>query len=303
MKIISFVVPCYNSEAYMKQCVDALLKAGHDVEIIIVNDGSSDCTGAIADDYLFHYPHRVRVIHQSKKGYGSSVNTGLKSAKGVYFKIVDPQDFIEERSLIKLLAKLKDQYRRGILLDLIVTNYLDVKKKRRSFRGSFPTNKVFSWQDVKRYRTFHFMFLQGLTFSTHILKDKSFLLQEDLPFTKELLACQSLHLMKHIYYMDIDLYHQRVNQKQDFHEDQILAAYLLVLNAHLVEAKLISTKLYFYLIKHLSFVIHSTTQMLGENKAMLWQFIKTYDLNVYRHLRWHPISLITAFYIKLSERH
>ena len=51
MKILSFAVPCYNSEAYMRKCIDSLLPGGEDVEIIIVDDGSSDGTAAIADEY------------------------------------------------------------------------------------------------------------------------------------------------------------------------------------------------------------------------------------------------------------
>ena len=56
MKILSFAVPCYNSEAYMRKCIDSLLPGGEDVEIIIVDDGSSDGTAAIADEYEVKYP-------------------------------------------------------------------------------------------------------------------------------------------------------------------------------------------------------------------------------------------------------
>ena len=56
MKILSFGVPCYNSEAYMEKCINSLLVGGEDVEIIIVDDGSKDNTAAIADDYAAAYP-------------------------------------------------------------------------------------------------------------------------------------------------------------------------------------------------------------------------------------------------------
>ena len=56
MKYITFTVPCYNSAAYMRKCIESLLPAGEDAEIIVVNDGSKDETGAIADEYAEKYP-------------------------------------------------------------------------------------------------------------------------------------------------------------------------------------------------------------------------------------------------------
>ena len=85
MKLISFVVPCYNSQAYMKKCVDSLLVAGEDAEIIIVNDGSTDITLKIAKTYRANFPSIVRVIDKPNGGHGSGVNAGLKVAEGLYF--------------------------------------------------------------------------------------------------------------------------------------------------------------------------------------------------------------------------
>ena len=70
MKYISFVVPCYNSQEYMEHCIDSLLIGGDDVEIIIVDDGSTDSTGKIADKYEKKYKNIVKVIHQKNGGHG-----------------------------------------------------------------------------------------------------------------------------------------------------------------------------------------------------------------------------------------
>ena len=63
-KLLTITVPCYNSEAYMRGCVDSLLPGGERLEIIIIDDGSTDGTGAIADEYASKYPSIVKVIHQ-----------------------------------------------------------------------------------------------------------------------------------------------------------------------------------------------------------------------------------------------
>ena len=95
MKLITFTVPCYNSAAYMDHCIETLLTAGEDAEIILVDDGSKDDTGKIADAYAEKYPTIVRVIHQENGGHGEGVNQGIRNATGVYFKVVDSDDWLD----------------------------------------------------------------------------------------------------------------------------------------------------------------------------------------------------------------
>ena len=92
MKLLSFAVPCFNSAAYMEKCVDSLLKGGEDVEIIIVNDGSTDETAEIAERYVSEHPSIVKAVHKENGGHGSAVNGGIDQASGLYFKVVDSDD-------------------------------------------------------------------------------------------------------------------------------------------------------------------------------------------------------------------
>ena len=107
MKLLSFAVPCYNSAAYMAKCVESLLKGGEDVEIIIVNDGSSDDTARIADEYATKYPTIVKAVHKENGGHGSAVNAGIENATGLFFKVVDSDDWVKEEAYMQILDTLR----------------------------------------------------------------------------------------------------------------------------------------------------------------------------------------------------
>ena len=92
MKLLTCVVPCYNSAAYMERAVDSLLAGGEEIEVIIVNDGSTDETGTIADRLAGEHPTVIRVHHQENAGHGSAINYGIANAQGIYFKVVDSDD-------------------------------------------------------------------------------------------------------------------------------------------------------------------------------------------------------------------
>ena len=88
-KLITFAVPCYNSAAYMRHCIETLLSAGEQAEIILVDDGSvKDDTPAICDEYAAKYPTIVKAIHQENGGHGEGVNQGIRNATGLYYKVV-----------------------------------------------------------------------------------------------------------------------------------------------------------------------------------------------------------------------
>lgn len=105
---ISIVVPVYNVELYLKQCVDSLLKQGlKDCEIILVDDGSTDASGAICDDYANRYEY-VKVIHKENGGLSDARNAGLKEITGHYVVFVDSDDFLFEGALSNITESITD---------------------------------------------------------------------------------------------------------------------------------------------------------------------------------------------------
>ena len=114
----------------MEHCVDSLLPLGEDIEIILVNDGSTkDNTAEIADRLEAEHPGIVRAIHQENKGHGGAVNTGLAHAEGVYFKVVDSDDWLDDEAMGSIMAYLRNQVQMfekndATPLDLVIANYV-----------------------------------------------------------------------------------------------------------------------------------------------------------------------------------
>lgn len=142
MKLITFAVPCYNSEEYLSRCMESLLSAGTDCEIILIDDGSTDNTGIIADRYETEYPNIVKAVHKENGGHGSGVNKGLELATGLYYKVVDSDDWLDKEALKTLMDRIKCDINAKKLPDVYIADFVYEKvstgdRYERSFRKIF----------------------------------------------------------------------------------------------------------------------------------------------------------------------
>ena len=210
MKVLTVVVPCYNSESYLDKCIGSLLSGGSDIEIIIVNDGSSDKTPEIADGYAKHYPDAIRVIHKENGGHGSGINAGLKAATGVYFKVLDSDDRLSEQGLFEVMAYLKNTVDSGVALDMLLTNYVyDKKGAKYKFvmkPEGLPKEISLSWDRIKRIKKYHYIPMHSIIYRTELLRDCGMVLPEHTYYVDNIFAFQPLPLVKTFCYKDIDLY-------------------------------------------------------------------------------------------------
>ena len=154
MKLLSVVVPCYNSQDYMKHAIESLLPGGEEVEILIVDDGSADGTAQIADAYERRYPGVVRALHKENGGHGDAVMTGLQNAAGLYFKVVDSDDWVDEAAYPRVLETLRRFSEQPV--DLLISNYIYDKAGARhkhvmSYRHALPEDRVFGWEEARRF--------------------------------------------------------------------------------------------------------------------------------------------------------
>ena len=104
-KLLSVVVPSYNASKYLDFNLQSFLRpsVSEKLEVIVVDDGSTDDTARIADAYHEKYPETIKVIHKENGGHGSGINAGLRAATGKYFKVVDADDWVDHEALERLL--------------------------------------------------------------------------------------------------------------------------------------------------------------------------------------------------------
>lgn len=108
-KILTVVVPAFNAEPYLQTGLDSFCHAEwlSDIEVLVINDGSSDGTLEIAEKYAELYPDTYRVISKENGGHGSGINCGIENAIGTYFKVVDADDWVDKKAFGKLVNYLK----------------------------------------------------------------------------------------------------------------------------------------------------------------------------------------------------
>ena len=207
-KCLTVTVPCYNSESYLERCVESLLKERDGLEIILVDDGSTDRTGQLADQYARAYPDVVRVVHKKNGGHGSGVNAGLMLANGIYFKVVDSDDWLDEAAFHKLMSVLrfwcrtKEEKRP----DLVVCNYVydhleEGKTKAVRYGNLFPEQKICRWDEIGCFSPEQYLVMHALIFRTGVLYDCGLKLPEHTFYVDNLFANCPLPFVQRIYYL------------------------------------------------------------------------------------------------------
>lgn len=155
--LISVVVPIYNTEKYLRQCVESILRQSYNnIEIILVDDGSTDSSSQICDDYASQ-DSRVKVIHQLNGGLGKAYNTGFADATGEYIGIVESDDFIEPDMYEKLLIPAQNYDVDIVKCDFY--NYNSFKNSPDTARNIMkyvaPENKSFTISENPRLLSIH----------------------------------------------------------------------------------------------------------------------------------------------------
>lgn len=226
MKTISFAIPCYNSAAYMDACIESCLACGDDIEVIIVDDGSTkDDTAAKADEWAARCPGIVKAVHQENGGHGAAVNAGLAAAEALYFKVVDSDDWLDADAMKEVMAYLRRQVERRDPTDLVVANYVyeKVHENKRTvmrYRNVFPEGREFGWSDVGHFNQSQYLLMHSVIYRTDLLKDCGLKLPEHCFYVDNIFVYVPLPHVRTIRYLDVDMYRYFIGREgQSVNED------------------------------------------------------------------------------------
>ena len=304
MKLLSIAIPCYNSEKYMRKCIDSLLVGGEDVEILIVDDGSTDNTAAIADEYARKYPTIVRAIHQENGGHGEAVNAGIRNATGLYFKVVDSDDWVDEEAYLKILDKLREIAGGSVTLDMLLANYVyekvGVTHKKVMRQLGFPKDQVFTWSDVRHFYKGHYILMHSVIYRTKLLRECGLELPKHTFYVDNIYVYKPLPFVRTIYYMDVDFYRYFIGREDQSVNEKVMIGRIdqqIRVNKIMLDEvdlnKVTNHKCRKYMINYLEIITVVTTAMLlrsgtEENlqkKRELWKYIKDKDIVLFHRLR------------------
>ena len=313
LKLITFTVPCYNSAAYMEHCIQSLLPAGDEAEIILVDDGSTDDTGAIADRWAEEHPGVIRVIHQENGGHGDGVNQGILNAEGLYFKVVDSDDWLDGASLHKLMDKLRGFSRMEHPIDLVICNYVyehaaDNTQHPMRFHNALPVDRQFTWSEMGRFNVTQFISMHTSVYRTEVLRSCGLVLPKHTFYVDNLYVYQPLPSVKTLWYLDIDLYRYFIGRDdQSVTEtnlirriDQQILVTRLLIDAHDLEAlEKTNRRLAAYMYHYLAIMLMICTiyLWLSEEEAniakaeKLWDDLRWQNPTLYRRMRYRSSNI------------
>lgn len=306
-KLLSFAVPCYNSAAYMEKCVESLLLGGEDVEILIVDDGSTkDNTAEIADRLQNEYPTIIKAIHQENGGHGEAVNTGIKNATGRYFKVVDSDDKVDPeayKEVIKTLKEFDDDP-----LDMLISNFVYDKEGAKhkhvmQYRSVLPRGLVFDWDTCGHFKKGQYILMHSVIYRTELLRKSGIKLPSHTFYVDNIYVFEPMPYVRRMYYLDVDFYlyyigrdDQSVNETvmmgrvdQQERVNNIMFDYL----SERAELKETNKKLYEYMYSYLE-IITTVTSILyilrGDEESLkakdeFWEKMEIKDEELYKRLR------------------
>lgn len=310
MKLLSFAIPCYNSAVYMEKCIKSVMAGGDDVEVIIVDDGSTkDNTAQIADEYAKKYPTIVKAVHQENGGHGQAVNTGLQHATGKYFKVVDSDDWVDLKSCRKILNTLK-KFEEEEEPDMLIANYVYEKvgakrKKVIRYNNVFPEEKLFGWDDIGHFRIDQYILMHTVIYKTELLKKCGLQLPKHTFYVDNIFVFEPLPYVQKMYYINTNFYRYFIGRDDQSVNETVMISRIdqqLRVTKRMVDfyatQQITDKKCSLYMRNYLRimmeissiFLIISGTEENLAKKKELWQYVKEKDKEIYKMLRYSMLG-------------
>ena len=324
MKLLTLLIPCYNSQDYMERCIQSLLPGGDEVDILIVDDGSKDKTGEIADRLASQNPGIVRVIHQENGGHGSGLNVGIANALGLYYKTVDSDDRLEADALKCLLDMIRSYVGKEPVPDMIVNDYVYDRPEKDSvfsvtYHHVFKPDRLMTWETARHFPIWKQFMIHSLTYRTQMLRDMHLELPTHTFYEDNIYIYRPLPHVKYIAYLHKPLYGYFIGRSdQSVHDDVILRrldqctsiAEQMITSYTLEELDQLPRKLRSYMLNNASGQLFTTSALQyidgherGEQcNRHMWKTIYDYDPALYKKLRRNLLGMTTVLPGKVGKK-
>ena len=243
-KILTIVVPTYNAEKYLRDNLESfeIPELMQDIEVLIINDGSTDHSVDIAREYEARYPDTYRVITKENGGHGSGINCGVAHARGTYFKVVDADDWVGKEAFFSLVKTLKITD-----ADVVYSGFLWTYDHGEADKAAFQTKaeieipfagvayqKIYSFDEIadKLYMKMH-----NMTIKTEILRGHQIQIDEHCYYVDTEYITYPIPYVNTICFVDAFVYYYRLGregqsvgmdkmQKNEQNYDKVLASLL-----------------------------------------------------------------------------
>lgn len=207
--LLSVIVPVYNVEGYLEKCIESLTYDSNDIEILLVNDGSTDNSLSICEKYAEKYSN-IKVINKKNGGLSSARNTGMDNAIGKYLMFVDSDDYLVQGSMSKILVAIQNKD-----IDVFMSGYYEVCDGMEDHLVDFKINNSKNIDEIKKaiihseeciWTAWKFIAKKEYLDKNKIIFKDGYL-HEDIDYTARLLLT-----MKTFEYMDFFWYSYRVSR-------------------------------------------------------------------------------------------
>ena len=319
MKYLSVIIPSYNSEKFIINCLNSFdERLIDDLEIIVVNDGSTDKTSFLVHEYIKNHPY-IKIIDKENGGHGSGFNEGLKVATGLFFKLLDSDDFLDQEALTHLFDVIKKHHKENHLPDVYLADYyacpegtsdrnlISLSKRAKSIE-TFLT-----WNDVKHLSAADFLMVHMTYLKTSFLRENNIHLLEKVFYEDSQLVFNVIKYAKEIYFLDRPIYLYSVGRegqsislasidKNYRHQFRVMEE---VLKSITIEEYKAMDKGRKYHIKHELYLLYTLTYFYAfiipnkEKTALYKKGLKEFkeeNRGIYKVLRYHT----ACFFLYLS---
>ncbi len=213
-KVLTIIVPAYNVEDYLAKCVDSMLAAGCNdaIEIIIVNDGSTDGTREMAETYERENPGTVHVITKENGGHGSAVNTGVRAATGTYLRVIDGDDWVDGDAFAALVGRLATTTE-----DVVVSRYNTVQdvtwkvmpEDRYDIYNFVDCDKPYTFGEIAEMP---YIRIHQLNYRTKLMQEHDITLDEKCFYVDVEYALYPMPYVHTLRFLDLPVYQYRVGR-------------------------------------------------------------------------------------------